>query len=268
MSSTVVRVTLSVAIAAGFVLACRAATNESTTDARGLVAAARQALGGDTNLANVTSFTIEARTRSVRYNSSQWSTFSIAAEFPDKFVRTISGGPPVPLSTTPSLAGTYVTGHGGSTSLGFNGDHVIADGMFSADDYRNLDGSWRPFVYPQNELDDKYLERARLGALPWMLGMFAQPMPGVPVHFEASTGPDAGTTVIVTGGGIQRPRTFAFDPLSHLPASFDGMTFEDYRNVGPVRVPFRMKTNLVEQEITAIRINAKIDEKRFRPSGR
>jgi hypothetical protein len=46
------------------------------------------------------------------------------------------------------------------------------------------------------------------------------------------------------------------------------MTFEDYRPVGPVRAPFRMRSTLVEQEITAIRLNAKIDAKKFRPSGR
>jgi hypothetical protein len=274
MSSTVTRFALAVAIGAMVVPASRLSSQESQTDVQALVAAARQALGGEANLANIKSFTIEARTRSLRYAtaSTHWTAFKIAAEFPDKFVRATDGGyggPRVPLSQSPDSAGGYLTSSGaGSMALGFNGDHVIADGVYSSDDYRNLDGTWRPFVYPQSELDEKYLERARIGALPWMLGMFAEPMPGVPVQLEASTSADAATTVIVTGGGLQRPRTLAFDPVSHLPASLDGMTFEDYRQVGPVIVPFRMKTNLVEEDVTSIHLNVKIDAKRFRPSGR
>jgi hypothetical protein len=256
-------------VTAAIVAILPASGHSRTDDVQALVAAARQALGGEANLASVRSFTVDGRVRGLKYGSNRWSKFTIAAEFPDKFVRTSEGGyggPRVPLSPSPSTAGGYVTSPG--SALGFNGNHAIADGMFSADDYRDLDGVWRPFVYPQSELDEKFLERARVGSLPWFLGMFAQPMPGLPVQLEASTGPDAATTIMITGGGMERTRTLTFDPVSHLPASFDGTTFEDYRHVGPVSVPFRMRGADVETEITAIRINAKIDAKLFRLSGR
>jgi hypothetical protein len=267
MSSALTRLTL-IPIVAGLALPLQARQD----DAERLIALARQALGGEANLSNVRSFTIDARGHALKGSSNSWSKFTIAVEFPDKFVRTnegTSGGLRVPLSPSPATAGGYLTSSlGAGSALGFNGDHAIAEGLFSPDDYRDFDGVWRPFIYPQRELDEKYLERARIGALPWLLGIFAQPMPGLPARLEAATGAGGATTVIVTGGGSARPRTLTFDPLSHLPASFDGTTFEDYRNIGPVRVPFRLRSSVGVQEITAIHINVTISPKRFRLSGR
>src|SRR5216117_1084182 len=58
-----------------------------TPDANEVLAAAREALGGEKNLSAVTSFVATGRTRQIRGNNLVPIEFEINCELPDKFVR-------------------------------------------------------------------------------------------------------------------------------------------------------------------------------------
>ena len=74
-----------------FVVLALAATSYSvhgqTVDPATVLAAAREALGGDTRLSAVKTFTATGRTRQVRGNNLVPIEFEITCELPDRFVR-------------------------------------------------------------------------------------------------------------------------------------------------------------------------------------
>src|SRR5262245_17026335 len=77
--------------------------------AQAVVAAAREALGGEQRLSTVTSFTASGRTRQLRGNNLVPIEFEISAELPDKYVRKDE----IPAQES------------GITSAGFNGEDLI-----------------------------------------------------------------------------------------------------------------------------------------------
>jgi hypothetical protein len=85
------------------------ARGQAGTDATGVLAAAREALGGEQKLAAVRTFLATGRTRQVRGNNLVPIEFEIACELPDKYVRRDE----IPAQES------------GPTSTGFNGDGLI-----------------------------------------------------------------------------------------------------------------------------------------------
>ena len=79
------------------------------TDATSVLAAARQALGGEEKLAAIKTFVATGRTRQIRGNNLFPIEFEIACELPDKYVRRDE----VPAQET------------GITASGFNGDSLV-----------------------------------------------------------------------------------------------------------------------------------------------
>jgi len=96
-----------------FLVVVLAATSYSvhgqTVDPATVLAAAREALGGDTRLSAIKTFTATGRTRQVRGNNLVPIEFEITCELPDRFVRRDE----VPAQDTDP------------TTLGFNGDTLI-----------------------------------------------------------------------------------------------------------------------------------------------
>jgi len=80
-------------------------------DASGVLAAARQALGGDKKLTAIKTFTATGRTKQVRGENLVPIEFEIFVELPDKYVRKDE----VPAQET------------GVTAAGFNGDDLVQD---------------------------------------------------------------------------------------------------------------------------------------------
>jgi hypothetical protein len=82
---------------------------EQVKDAATIMAAAREALGGEQRLSSVKNFVVTGRTRQVRGDNLVPIEFEIAFEMPDKFVRKDE----IPAQES------------GPTSTGFNGDELI-----------------------------------------------------------------------------------------------------------------------------------------------
>ena len=93
------------------VLAASSAAQSPVSEPAAVLAAAREALGGEKRLGAVRSFTATGRTRQVRGENLVPIEFEIVCELPDKFVRKDE----VPAQES------------GPTSLGFNGEQLIQD---------------------------------------------------------------------------------------------------------------------------------------------
>ena len=96
-------------LAAG--LAMPVSADAQTKDAASVLAAARQALGGENKLSAVKSFTATGRTRQVRGENLVPIEFEIFVELPDKYFRKDE----IPAQET------------GVTGSGFNGDQLLVD---------------------------------------------------------------------------------------------------------------------------------------------
>lgn len=103
------RVILSLAVALGLMAGVLAEHVDPADDAASILAAAREALGGDQKLAAVTSFSATGRTRQLRGNNLVPIVFEMWCELPDKHVRKDE----IPAQES------------APTSSGFNGDSLI-----------------------------------------------------------------------------------------------------------------------------------------------
>jgi hypothetical protein len=103
------RVTLPFVLAAGLAVGAVLMAQGQGTDASAVLAAAREALGGDKNFAAVKSFVATGRTRQVRGDNLVPIEFEISCQFPDRYVRRDE----IPAQES------------GPTSAGFNGDRLI-----------------------------------------------------------------------------------------------------------------------------------------------
>src|SRR5580704_5362235 len=98
--------TVAVVLAVG---ALRAAQSTPAVDPAAVLAAAREALGGDARLSAVKTFVATGRTQQVRGDNLVPIEFEISCELPDKYVRKDE----IPAQES------------GPTSTGFNGDALI-----------------------------------------------------------------------------------------------------------------------------------------------
>jgi hypothetical protein len=188
-------------------------------DATQVLASARQALGGDKNLAAVKTFVATGRTRQVRGNNLVPIEFEISCDLPDKYVR----------------VDEFPAQDADPTTLGFNGDALIQfpapppgpaagraaavpspsagrDGAPSAERGR---AAGPPLSPAQQRVINVKQDFARL-----MLGAFASGFPSYPLTFRyAGEGdaPDGKADVLDVGGPANFSVRLVVQRNTHLP---------------------------------------------------
>jgi hypothetical protein len=200
------------------VAASSSGLHSQSLDATQILAAAREALGGDKNLTAVKSFIATGRTRQVRGNNLVPIEFEISCELPDKFVRKDE----IPAQDTDL------------TVSGFNGDQVIQfpqappgrasgpppppPGSAGRGGPPVADGRGRggPALAPaQQRLATMRQDFARL-----MLGIFATSFPTYPLTFTyAAQGeaPEGKADILDVAGPANFSARFVVQRDTHLP---------------------------------------------------
>ena len=159
-------------------------------DAASVVAAARQALGGEKKIAAVKSFTAQGRTRQVRGDNLVPIEFEIFVELPDKYVRKDE----IPAQES------------GPTASGFAGDELLLDPLPAA-----------PMPDPARKARVTQLKQdfARLA-----LGMFAGAYPAYPLTFTyvgQAEAPQGKADVVDAKGPDNFTLRFFINSETHLP---------------------------------------------------
>jgi hypothetical protein len=252
-----------------FVVVALAATVYSAhgqpLDPTTVLAAARDALGGEKSLSAVKTFTATGRTRQVRGNNLVPIEFEINCELPDKFVRTDE----IPTQDTDP------------TTLGFNGDELI---QFPAPPPGSGRGS-SPAAAPAGRATgaQQRLATVKQDFVRLTLGMFATSFASYSLTFRyAGLGeaPEGQADVLDVAGPANFSARFVVQRSTHLPVMLmwqdlaQGkpveyrMYYSDFRTVNGVRWPFRIKRAMAGETIEEttfdrIRINARIDPKKF-----
>jgi hypothetical protein len=247
--ATAVGIMFSLAVAAVLSLAVALVAQTQPTDAAQVLAAAREALGGDKNLSAVKTFVANGRTRQVRGNNLVPIEFEMNCELPDRFVRKDE----FPAQDTDP------------TTLGFNGNELI---QF-------------PLSPPGQRLVGAKQDFARL-----TLGMFAASFPSYPLTFRyAAQGeaPEGVADIIDVSGPANFSAKLIVQRATHLPVMLmwerpapnapakpveNRLYYGDYRDVNGVKWPFRLRRAVAgdtveETTFDRFRINAKIDAKKF-----
>lgn len=234
-------------------------------EAAQVLAAAREALGGETKLAAVRTFVITGRTRQLRGNNLVPIEFEIDCELPDKFVRTDD----FPAQDTDP------------TTLGFNGEALIqvpqAPRAPAAPAARgDGPGGGRPGG-PPRFLGVKQ-DFARL-----TLGLFAASYAGYPLTFKYAAlaeAPEGKADVLDVSGAANFTARFVVQRETHLPVMLmwqvpaqpkpieHRMYYADFRNVDGLKLPFRIRRavggdTVEETTFDRIKINVKIDPRKF-----
>ena len=161
-----------------------------TKDAASVIAAARQALGGEKKLAAVKSFTAQGRTRQVRGENLVPIEFEIFVELPDKYLRKDE----IPAQES------------GPTASGFAGDDLLVDPLPPA-----------PMPDPARKARVTQLKQdfARLA-----LGMFAGSFPSYPLTFTyvgQAEAPQGKADVVDAKGPDNFTLRFFVHSDTHLP---------------------------------------------------
>jgi hypothetical protein len=259
-------------------------------DASQVLAAAREALGGEKNLVAVKTFVATGRTRQLRGNNLVPIEFEINCELPDRFVRkdeipaqdtdiTVSGFAGDTLIQFPPPAFGRAGGPGPSSGARAAappaGDAPAAAGR---GDGRGRGGP--PIDPAQQRLATVKQDFARL-----MLGAFAASFPSYPLSFKyAGIGeaPEGKADVIEVTGPASFSARLVVQQDTHLPVMLMWqqpapgqpapveyrMYFADFRDVNGLKWPFRIRRAVggqttEETTFDRIRINAKIDAKKF-----
>lgn len=255
-------------------LAAPDAAEAQPKDASSVIAAARQALGGEKKLAAVKSFTATGRTRQVRGDNLVPIEFEIFVELPDKYLRKDE----IPAQES------------GPTASGFAGDELLVDPLPPA-----------PMPDPARKARVTQLKQdfARLA-----LGMFAGSYPAYPLTFTyvgQAEAPQGKADVVDAKGPDNVTLRFFINSETHLPIMVSWQApappargggpggpgrggapaggppaprpelrlyFADYRDVDGIQLPFRIRraTGTETTEETTFdryRLNPKIDPKRF-----
>jgi hypothetical protein len=234
------------------------AAQSQTLDADTVLAATRNALGGEKKLSAITSFNANGRTRQVRGNNLVPIEFEINCELPDKFVRRDE----IPAQDTDP------------TTVGFNGDGLIQVPLAPAG---GRGGPAAPG--PQRVIAIKQ-DFARL-----TLGMFVASFPAYPLTFKyagEAQAPEGKADVLDVSGPGNFAARLVIQRDSHLPVMllWQGpapgqpkpveyrMFYADYRNVDGIKLPFRIRRaigadTIEETTFDRFRLNAKIDPKKF-----
>ena len=213
-----------------------------------VLAAARQALGGDKRLQSVRTFVASGRTRQVRGENLVPIEFEISAELPDKYVRKDE----IPAQES------------GPTSAGFNGSALIQD-----------PAPPKPVPSRVALLKQDFVRLT--------LGMFAASLSSYPVTFSyagIAEAPQGKADVLdVKGEGDFSLRFFVHSD-THLPVMVSWtvptkdkpvehrLYYSDYRDVDGMQFPFRLRRAVAGQTIEEttfdrFRINVKIDPRKF-----
>ena len=224
-------------------------------DVRSLLAEARMALGGVATRAAISSFKITGRVSG--RNRLETGSFEIICVLPDKFVQIelraiISPGE---LVAEPSY-GPSVEHR--TTRLGFNSGDLIFQPHVNRTDARTQN-----FPVTPAQLRQAW-RLARAGFASLSLALFAESFAGVPLQFSAAAGPGAEASLQVTGPDVAG--TLTFNRQTRLPEAFGRMRYDDYRDVGGRRIPFRITNGLDVWTVRAFLVNVKVGDKVFKPT--
>jgi len=267
--------------------AAQLAGQNAAPDPSAILAAAREALGGEKRLSAVKTFIATGRTQQVRGDNLVPIEFEIAVELPDKYVRKDE----IPAQES------------GPTSVGFVADTLIQLPPQAA---AGRPGGPPPPTPEQQEASRRArVVGAKQDFARLTLGMFAGSFAGYPLTFTyvgQAEAPQGKADVIEAKGAPNLTMRFFIEQASHLPimVSWQGappgggrgaapgrgpapptgavpsagpppenrIYFADYRDVDGMKWPFRLRRALgadtVEETIfDRFRINARIDPKKF-----
>ena len=242
------------------VLSWDSPAHAQTRDAAAILAATREALGGEKNLTAIKTFVATGRTRQLRGDNLIPIEFEIACELPDKYVRKDE----FPAQDTDA------------TVSGFRGDELILGPQPPA----GRGGGGPP---PAQRLAMVRQDFARL-----MLGVFAASLPDYPLTFKyAAEGeaPEGKADILDVAGPPPFAVRFVIQRETHLPVMLmwqqpapptaaggappeTRLYFADYRDVKGTKWPFRIRravagTTTEEMTFDRVNVNVKIDPKKF-----
>ncbi len=250
-------------------LAAFALSQAPAPDSTTILAAARQALGGEVRINAVKTVVITGRTRQVQGDNLVPIEFEIACELPDKCIRR---------DEVPARAS-------GPTTSGFNGNELIQLPVPQAGPGRGGPTGPPGGATPPSP---EAMRAARLATVKQdfarlFLGMFAAAPAGFELSFaragEAEAPQGRADVLDMKGPGTFAGRFFVFQ-ASHLPVMLtwqapsptgpveNRLFFADYREVDGLTLPFRLRRAVAadtveETVIDRIRINTKVDPRRF-----
>jgi hypothetical protein len=239
-------------------------------DSAAILAATREALGGEKRITSVKTIVATGRTRQVRGDNLVPIEFEIAIELPDKYVRTDE----IPAQDS------------GPTRRGFNGSTLIQFPDEPGPPARGgpppppraggpPPGTGRagptPPIDPVTALKQDFVRLT--------LGMFATSLDAYPLTFSYGGGaeaPEGRADVIMVKGQANFEARLFIDSRTHLPVMFSSQNgplenrtyYADYRDVDGLKFPFRLRrangaTTFEETTFDRFRINTKIDPKKF-----
>jgi hypothetical protein len=235
-----------------------------TPTAASVVAAAREALGGEKRLSAVTSFNAIGRTRQIRGNNLVPIEFEINCELPDKFVRKDE----IPAQDTDASV------------TGFVGEQLL---LYPAPPARA--GGPPPQAAAQQRLAGIKQDFARL-----MLAPFAASFPPYPLTFKylaEGEAPEGKADILDVAGPGHFSARLVVQRDTHLPVMLmwqapgppaaantppapveHRLYYGDFREVNGTKWPFRIRHAVAgetteETTFDRIRINVKIDAKKF-----
>ena len=264
-------------------------------DAAGVIAAAREALGGEKKLTAVKTMVATGRTRQVRGDNLVPIEFEIALELPDKYARKDE----IPAQES----GPTITGYNGETSLQF---------PVPSPPPARAGGPPPPTPEQQAAASRARLNTVRQDVARLMLGMFAGSSSAYPLTFTyvgKAEAPQGKADVLdvkgPAGPGAFAARLFISD-TTHLPIMLtwtapappmrggpprgeppspggsspasagqgqpappeSRLYFGEYKEVGGLQLPFRLRRafgpdTVEETTFDGFKINAKIDPKKF-----
>jgi hypothetical protein len=243
----VLRVPLAVAPLAA---ALFVAVHGQVPDATQVLSATRAALGGETKLSAVKSFTATGRTRQLRGNNLVPIEFEINVELPDKFVR----------------IDEFPAQDADPTTQGFNGDALLQ--------------------FPVPRTGPGRVVAVKQDFVRMTLGMFAASFSSYPLTFKyAAEGeaPEGKADILEVAGPANFSVRFVVQRETHLPvmlmwqvAATDAQAksidyrvyYGDYRTVEGLKWPFRLRRAVAGETIEEtmfdrFKINTKIDPNKF-----
>jgi hypothetical protein len=237
-------------------------------DAAPILAAAREALGGDKKLSAVKTFSVTGRTKKIQGNTMVPVEFEVYCELPDKYVRK---------DEVPAQESAPATN-------GFNGDDLIQIPPFTLP---ARPGGPAPAPAQLDAMRKARATSAKQDFTRLTLGMFAASFSSYPLTFTAvgqAEAPQGKADVIdVTGPGNFTIRFFV-STTTHLPimVSWTAMAppnspvkppenriyYSEYHDADGLQWPYKLRRaigadTVEETTFDRFKLNAKIDPKKF-----
>lgn len=244
-------------------------------DATKVLAAAREALGGEKKLSAVKTFVATGRTQQVRGDTLVPIEFEIACELPDKYVRKDE----IPAQES------------GPTSTGFNGDNLIQVPVPPQAPQVPIPGRpGRGGDAPRTEAQMDAARKARANTVKQdfvrlTLGMFATSFSSYPLTFTyvgQAEAPQGTADVLDVKGPASFTLRLFVNRDTHLPIMVSWnlpsptpapprearIYYADYRDADGVQLPFRLRRAIAgdtveETTFDRFKINGKIDPRKF-----